>query len=125
MKFVRFEAVALGPRGIHTGVFGLVNGLAKEGSLTEDEEQFRRSNNDWYDATYTNPADVDPLVYDRDTNPGAVAWFKESAAHLIGRVDGDLAILAAHGVACHRVESENPGRVIYEDADQVVVVPAE
>jgi hypothetical protein len=43
--------------------------------------------------------------------------------HLIERVDGYLEILARHGVACRRVESEDPGRVIYEDDDQIVVVP--
>ena len=102
-----------------------MNTLAKQGLLTEEQERFRRTNNDWYDANYTNPSDIDPSVYDRDTNPAAVAWFKDSAVHLIGRVDGYLEILAAHGVACHRVESENPGRVVYEDPDQVVVVPAE
>jgi hypothetical protein len=85
---------------------------------------FRRQNNDWYDASYTNPSDDDPLVYDHNVNPGAVAWFKESAVHLIERVDGYLEILARHGVPYQRVESEDPGRVVHEDDDQVVVVPA-
>ena len=123
MTFVRFQALEVGQRGLHTGVFGLVNTLAKQGRLTEDEERFRRENNDWYDANYTNPSSIDPLVYDRDVHPGAVAWFKDSAVHLIERADGYLEILERHGVGCHRVESEAPGRVIYEDDDQVVVVP--
>lgn len=46
-----------------------------------------------------------------------------SAQHLIGRVDGYLEILAAHGIDCVRVESTDPGRIIYEDEDQVVTVP--
>jgi hypothetical protein len=123
MTFVRFQALEVGQRDLHTGVFGLVNTLAKQGRLTQDEERFRRENNDWYDANYTNPSDIDPLVYDHDVNPGAVAWFKESAIHLIERVEGYLIILAMHGVACRQVESEDPGRVIYEDDDQIVVVP--
>jgi hypothetical protein len=123
MAYVRFQSPTTSRRGIHVGVFGLVNTLAKEGLLTEDEEQFRRANNDWYDANYTNPSDVDPTVYDLEVNPGAVAWFKSSAVHLIDRVDGYLRILAAHGVACERVESADPGTVVYEDADQIVVVP--
>jgi len=123
MQYLRFQAVEVGPRGIHVGVFGLVNTLAKQGLLTLEQEAFRRLNNDWYDANYTNPSDVDSSVYDREVNPGAVAWFKESAHHLIDRVDGYLHILDAHGVACQRVESLSPGRVVYEDADQVVVVP--
>lgn len=52
-----------------------------------------------------------------------MAWFKATAGHLIERVDGYLEILAAHEVACERVESTDPGRVVYEDEVQVVVVP--
>ena len=124
MKFVRFQAVQRGQDGLHVGVFGLVNTLAKQGRLTEAQEHFRRENNGWFDANYTNPSDVDAMVYDRNVNAGAVAWFKDSAEHLIARVDGYLDILASHGVSCHRVESEDPGRVIYEDEGQIVVVPA-
>lgn len=123
MVFVRFQSPHISHRGIRVGVFGLVNTLAKQGLLTDEEERFRRANNDWYDANYTNPTNVDPAVYDLDLNPGAVAWFKSSAVRLIERVDGYLRILAAHGVACDRVESHDPGRVVYEDADQIVVVP--
>ena len=123
MRYVRFQSPEVGRRGAHVGVFGLVNGLSRQGLLDEDEERFRRRNNDWYDASYTDPSTVDPTVYDHDVNPGAVAWFKESAVHLVERVDGYLRILAAHGVACERVESADPGQVVYEDSDQVVVVP--
>lgn len=108
---------------MHVGLFGMVNGLAKQGQLTETEETFRRESNAWYNRTFTNPSDVMPDVYDRDLNPNATAWFKVSATHLIERATGYMDILSAHGVACERVESDAPGRVIYEDANQVVVVP--
>ncbi len=62
-------------------------------------------------------------MYDPEVNPGAVAWFKASAVHLLDRVPGYLALLAAHQVACERLESADPGRIVYEDEDQVVVVP--
>ena len=52
-----------------------------------------------------------------------MAWFKASAVHLIDRVGDYLEILAAHDVSCERVESTNPGKIIYEDSEQVVVVP--
>ncbi|WP_223166545.1 hypothetical protein [Nonomuraea sp. SYSU D8015] len=106
-------------------MFGLVNSLAMQGRLSEEEERFRRENNAWYEANFTNPADVDPTVYDRQLNPGAAAWFKPSARHLMERVPGYLAILAAHRVECVRLEVADPGKVIYEDDDQIVVVPYE
>ena len=123
MKFVRYQSPTVNARDVHPGLFALVNGLAADGVLTHDEETFRRESNDWYNANFVDPTSVAPDTYDRDLNPGAVAWFRSTSPHLIERVGGYLAILAAHGVPCIRVESDAPGRVIYEDADQVVVVP--
>ncbi|WP_203181704.1 hypothetical protein [Streptomyces pratensis] len=123
--YVRFQGTERHPRGHFPGVFVLANELARQGRLTREQYRFWRANNDWYDANYPNPTDVDPDVYDREIHPGAVAWFKSSSLDLIGRVDGYLKILAAHGVDCRRLESSSPGRVIYEDAYQVVVMPHE
>ncbi|MFF4197503.1 hypothetical protein [Nonomuraea sp. NPDC001831] len=121
--FVRFQSPAPNGRGTYPGVFGLVNSLAEQGLLSDEEEAFRRENNAWYEANFTDPATVDPDVYRRDVNPAAAAWFKASATRLIERVPGYLAILAVHDVECVRLESADPGRIVYEDDDQVVVVP--
>ncbi|ALO13313.1 hypothetical protein AQF52_7727 [Streptomyces venezuelae] len=121
--FVRFQGTVRGPRGNFPGVFALANGLAREGRLSGDEYTFWRTNNDWYDANYPDPSSTDPHVYDHVLHPGAAAWFKTTAVHLVDRVAGYLDLLAAHGVACERVESSSPGRIIYEDDVQVVVVP--
>ncbi|MFE0774621.1 hypothetical protein, partial [Streptomyces sp. NPDC058861] len=119
--FVRFQGVVRHPRGHFPGVFVLADELAAQGRLTEEQYRFWRAGNDWYDAHYANPTRVDPSVYDPQVHPGAVAWFKTSARHLIERVDGYLELLAAHGVECRRLESWNPGRILYEDEHQVVV----
>lgn len=121
--YVRFQGAVPRDGGNFPGVFGLVNGLAREGRLSAAQERFRRTHNDWYDAAYTDPSTVDPTVYDPRVNPGAAAWFKPTAVELIARVDGYLEILAAHGVECRLVRSADPGRVVYEDAHQIVVVP--
>ncbi|MFB7589291.1 hypothetical protein [Streptomyces sp. NPDC056169] len=122
--YVRFQGTVRHSRGHFPGVFILANELAAQGKLTDEQYRFWRSNNDWYDANYTNPSTIDPDVYDPEVNPGAVAWFKSSAEGLIKRVDGYLELLAAHGVECRRLASSNPGRVIYEDENQIVVAPA-
>ncbi|KIZ16121.1 hypothetical protein [Streptomyces natalensis] len=123
VRYVRFQSPHPNRRGHFTGVFGLVNTLARNGRLSDEQESFRRINNSWYDAAYANPSTVDATVYDHEINPGAAAWFKPSAVHLIGRVSGYLEILAAHGVDCRMMRSADPGRVIYEDDVQIVVVP--
>lgn len=121
--YLRYQSPTRNRRGFFPGVFGLVNGLANDGLLTAEQAEFRRVNNAWYEANVVDPSTVDATVYDRAVNPGAAAWFKESAAHVTGRVGGYLAILADHGVPCVLVRSTDPGRVVYEDEHQVVVVP--
>ncbi|MFG2986607.1 hypothetical protein ACGFYQ_36105 [Streptomyces sp. NPDC048258] len=121
--FVRFQGPARNSRGHFPGIFALANGLAREGKLSEEEYRFWRAGNDWYDANFTNPSDVDPTVYDHELHPGATAWFKTTAVDLVDRATGYLELLSAHGVACERVESSDPGEIIYEDDEQVVVVP--
>ncbi|MEU6953097.1 hypothetical protein [Streptomyces sp. NPDC045714] len=121
--YVRFQSTERSPRGHFPGIFALANGLSREGRLTEEQHRFWRAANDWYDAACTDPSRVDPAVYDPGVNPGAVAWFKGTATHLLDRIPGYLALLAAHGVPFERLESSDPGRIVYEDEHQVVVVP--
>lgn len=85
MIYSRYQSPLPNESGCHIGIFGLVNTLAKQGKLTPEQEAFRRTNNDWYDAAYQNPSLVDPAVYDREVNPLAAAWFKPSAVHLFDR----------------------------------------
>jgi hypothetical protein len=123
-RFVRFQSPQASERGINIGVFGLVNLLGRHGRLTPDDEQLRRERNRWFDDAYPDPSTVDPTVYDHAVNPRAVAWFKqEAAADLVAATLEHCAILDRYDIAWERVESDEPGRVVYEDAHQVVVVP--
>jgi hypothetical protein len=121
--YVRYQSPVPDRRGRRIGIFGLVNMLGQRGVLSAEEEQFRRTTNAWYDATYVNPSTVDPTVY--EVNPHAAAWFMPTAGQLLAPIPGYLAILAAHNLPCERYTSMSPGRVIYKDPHQVVVVPHE
>ncbi|MFI5583800.1 hypothetical protein ACIA5G_02110 [Amycolatopsis sp. NPDC051758] len=124
MAYVRFQSAEPNAEGRHPGFLGLINNLSKAGRLTAEQEEFRRTNHAWYESHYANPATVDPTVYDHSVNPGATAWFKESAEALVARAAGYLEVLDAHGVRCDKLVSRHaPGKIIYEDADQIVVVP--
>ncbi|MFJ2442115.1 MULTISPECIES: hypothetical protein [unclassified Streptomyces] len=122
-QFIRFQGTVQSPLGHFPGVFALANGLERDGLLTDEERRIWREGNDWYDAHYPDPSAVDPYAYDPEVNPGAVAWFKSSAEELIKRVDRYLDILAAHDVECRMVRSPDPGRIVYEDEYQILVVP--
>lgn len=121
MDFVRYCALEPNARGVRPGVFALANGLANAGRLSAAEHSWWRESNDWYTAAYPLPP---AHVYDRETNPGAVSWFKAgTSAHLIDRLDGYLRLLDRYGVAWQRLASDVPGRVVYEDDVQVVACP--
>ena len=121
--FVRIQAPVPNARGYFPGVFALANGLGRSGRIVDAERRFWQAGNDWYEANLTDPSKADPSVYDRSLNPGATAWFKSTAGEVLDRVAGYLDLLSVHGVACERIESPNPGKVVYEDEHQVVVVP--
>jgi len=122
-RFVRLQSPESHPcRPVHLGVFALVNGLRAAGALTEREMELLRVHHAWYDAAYPNPSTIDPYCYDRDRHPTAAAWFRTSATELLARVHPYLEMLRAHNVGLELLSSDVPGRVVYEDAYQVVVV---
>ncbi|GAA3299422.1 hypothetical protein [Glutamicibacter nicotianae] len=123
--YIRYQAGVPNHRGIFPGVFGLANILAREGKLSDAEWAAWRSGNDWFNAAYPDPAASNPDVYNPQVNPSAAAWFKDTATHLLERVEPYLELLARHGVEVVRLASVDPGRIIYEDTVQIVVVPHE
>ncbi|WP_090475692.1 hypothetical protein [Nakamurella panacisegetis] len=66
---------------------------------------------------------MDRTIFDKAVHPLAGCWFKSTADHLLARVTGYLELLDRHGVAWRTQRSTDPGRRIYEDDVQVVVVP--
>ncbi|MFJ2783648.1 hypothetical protein ACIQCR_02425 [Streptomyces sp. NPDC093249] len=122
LRHIRFQSPTRSPRGHRPGVFGLANALAREGLLSAEEYAVWRASNDWYDTHVPNPSTVDPTVYDPAVNPGAAAWFLPTATEALARVAPYLRILRDHGVPCVRLESADPGRIVYADTYQVVAV---
>jgi hypothetical protein len=119
--FVRFRSPVADARGRYVGLFGLVNGLARDGRLSGADAALRRTRNDWFDAAYADPSTVDPSVY--AANPLAAAWFKASAAHLVEACAEYCELLDRYEIAWRRDVSTDPGRIVYEDEHQIVAVP--
>jgi hypothetical protein len=115
-EYVRFRSVYQGAQGYKVGVFGLVNVLGRHGMLTPDEERFRRESNAWYDAACPSP------TAHYQEHPDAVAWFKDTAAELLERIPGYLAILDAHRIAWEQARTSAPGLIVYQDACQVLAI---
>lgn len=121
--FIRYQSSVPNHRGIYPGVFGLANVLAHNGKLSDTDWAAWRSGNDWYNAAYPDPCKSDPTVYDSQVNPHAAAWFKDTATHLLERIEPYLDLLKRHDVQVVKIISADPGRIIYEDQVQIVVVP--
>jgi hypothetical protein len=121
-RFIRFESATPNLRGTYPGVFALANGLARDGRLSEADTRWLRVSNARCDAAYTDPTTVVPDCYDRTLNPGAKAWFKDTADELVELTAGYLDLLDRYGVAWVRRTTDAPGRITYEDDVQVVAV---
>jgi hypothetical protein len=121
--FRRFQSAVPNRRGTFPGVFALANGLARGGLLSADDHAWWAAENERGDELYTDPSTVDPACYDRTVNPGARAWFKDSARDLIALTADYLRLLDRYGVPWVELRSASPGRILYEDHVQVVTVP--
>lgn len=121
--YVRFEAADANARGVRHGVFGLANGLAHAGRLSDEDHAWWRRSNDWMNDAYADPGSVDRTLFDRTVNPIVECWFKESATHLVARTREYLDLLDRYGVAWVERRSDAPGTILYEDDVQVVVAP--
>jgi hypothetical protein len=81
-------------------VFGLINGLAKHGRLSPEEERFKEENHAWFHANLVDPSDVDPHVYDRYLEPLVRRGLRPALArrrHCLQRASGSSWAGAAEG----------------------------
>ncbi|WP_353648352.1 hypothetical protein ABLG96_16120 [Nakamurella sp. A5-74] len=122
-EFTRFQSAVPNRLGTFPGVFALVNGLGREGSLDTADEAWRRRMNDGITALYLDPTTVDPTCYDRQINPGARAWFRCTATHLLDLTAEYLTVLDRYSVPWVELSTRSPGTVVYADDVQVVAVP--
>jgi len=104
-------------------VFALANGLAGGGLLSPADTRWWRGANDRANASYIEPTSVSPDCYDPTSNPGARAWFKHDANDLLAMTCEYLDLLDRYHVGWVELKTASPGRIVYEDAVQVVAVP--
>lgn len=121
--YLRFEAAVPNARGVHVGIFGLANSLARSMQLSPEDWTWWRENNDWLDAAYPDPGTVDPTLFDKSVYPSTSCWFKATAEHLLDRVPGYLRLLDRYDVRWRELRSTDPGRILYQDLVQVVITP--
>ena len=100
-----------------TGVITEARLLRDESQLYPYEEEWLEEIYDWFNANLPTPP-FSTGKYPRD----AVAWFKTESGTFISRMWDLVAILENHEVLVRLLRSPNPGKVVYEDDYQVLVV---
>lgn len=121
--FTRFQSAVPNRRGAFPGIFAMTNGLRDAGLLSAADEHWVRTANAHANSAYTDPGTVVPGCYDAARNPGARSWFKDEAEELLAMSQSYTGLLDRYGVPWIQLRTARPGRLVYEDAVQVVAVP--
>ncbi len=122
-EYIRFQSAVPNRHGRYPGVFAMANGLARTGLLGPADGEWLRAANAYMNAAYPDPTGSTPDCYDPQTNPGARAWFKGDASSLLEATRGYLRLLDRSGVGWVELRTARPGRIVHEDAVQIVAVP--
>lgn len=122
-EYIRFQSAVPNRHGRYPGVFAMANGLARSGLLGPTDGEWLRAANAHMNAAYPDPTGITADCYDPQMNPGARAWFKGDASELIEAARAYLHLLDRSGVGWVELRTARPGRVVHEDAVQVVAVP--
>ncbi|MFN3432509.1 MAG: hypothetical protein ACK46X_21505, partial [Candidatus Sericytochromatia bacterium] len=114
--FVRFQTPEPHHRreGVFLGIFAMVNTLGRDGRLTAEQEDFRRTTNQWFNENLPLPTEGNPALYS-EAHLQSAAWFKRTAAEQLARIPGYLEILDEAGVGWHAIITDDPGPILYED----------
>lgn len=121
--FLRFQSAVPNARGSFPGIFAMMNGLRDSGLLTGDDAEWVRHHNSLGNQAYTDPSTVATDCYNPTANPGARSWFKDDAVDLLQMARRYTRLLDKYEVPWVELRTDRPGRIVYEDAVQVVTVP--
>ncbi|MGI5216375.1 hypothetical protein [Nocardia sp. CA-290969] len=122
-EYIRFQSAVPNRHGRYPGVFAMVNGLARYGLLGSAGSEWLRAANAYMNSAYPDPTGITPDCYDPQVNPGARAWFKGDASGLLEATRGYLDLLDRAGIGWVELRTAYPGRIVHDDAVQVVAVP--
>jgi hypothetical protein len=115
--FIRF--VVGGDDEDHRVLSGLISEarlLRDQGYLSKQEDEFLEDVYVWFNSNLPCPP-FSSAGWSRD----AVTWFKDSANDSIRKIRELAVLLERHGKFVRTLQSKNPGKILYEDDQQVVV----
>lgn len=102
-----------------TGVFTIAQGCSDDGRFNQYERDRLEQIFDWFNEHLPCPpfeANLKSRAWSRD----CVAWFHESASHMIANMWELVWMLQEAGVPARMITTTKPGKVLYEDEYQIV-----
>ena len=105
----------------------LLTGLITEARLLRDKDlltNYERAQLEDIYEWFNNNLPCPPYSSSRWSRQ-AVSWFKDTAKEPIQQMRALSVLLESHGLLVRTLRSKNPGKVLYEDEYQVVVIERE
>jgi hypothetical protein len=100
-----------------TGIIAEARLLRDKGALNQDQMSRLEEAYAWFNATLPVPP-FSSGNWPRD----AVTWFRDDAGEAIKKMWEIASLLKEHGVPVRMLRSANPGKILYQDSYQIVVV---
>lgn len=123
MKYVRFTTDARTAHGgVLGGVFHAVGVLRRTTELDPVDSIWLADLERWFERTLAVPGRLSARSGYREPRT-AVCWFRDVATEHLERASELAALLVRHGVRVHRLESANPGEIVWQDEHQVAAIP--
>jgi hypothetical protein len=115
--FIRF---VVGYDGEHhrflTGIITEARLLRDRGGLSQEEASWLEEMYEWFNTNLPCPAYSSGL-FPRD----ASAWFRDDAGEPVKKMWEIVSLLEEHGIPVRMLRSRNPGKIVYQDAYQILV----
>lgn len=124
--FVRFVVAERDPgTGLELGVFQVAYGLRDRPEIPEIHHAVLRDTLAWFRKNLAEPARFNRTRskgYERRQTRG-IAWFRDTAADHITRVQQLKVVLEAYGYHVSMLREERVGYIVYQDEHQVIAEP--
>ncbi len=121
--YTRFEtAICFRGTQYRKGVFAAMGDLKRSQKMSAEEIAWYEYTANWFNTNLIYPTCFDPPVAD-SIKFRAKSWFLISANDFISKSKEVASLLTKYGIAVTELRSDNPGKIVYQDVFQIVVLP--
>lgn len=122
--YIRFITQFINPYGENeTGIFMALKFVREGYSLAHDDDVMKlKQLTQWFHDYLAKPTRFSNAS---NKNPASISlsWFKDSAKEHIQKMNEVVEILERYDIVIERLNTKNPGYIVYEDDYQVSAIP--